>query len=73
MIEQTEEAVERKSYPNYHFKRAEGNTVYITIGKDTWGRFDLKTMKNEVKDPYTDEETRFIFREAIEFLVAERK
>ena len=60
-------------YPNYHFQRVKGDKVSIMVEGQNWGVFDLETMDREVSDLESDGVTRFIFREATEFLIAERR
>ena len=60
-------------YPQYHFQRTKGERVHILVEGEDWGVFDLETMDNEVKDSVPGGIENFIFREAIEFLIAERR
>jgi hypothetical protein len=70
---ESKEVTEHVVYPNYHFKREKGERVHIFVEGQDWGSFDLETLDKEFQDPDSDETTRFVFREATEFLTAERR
>jgi hypothetical protein len=62
-----------RMYPDYHFQRRNGERVQITVDGENIGIYDLATLDMEVLDPENDANMKFIFREATEFLIEERR
>jgi hypothetical protein len=66
-----------KVYPSYHFQRRIGKDeemrVQIKVDGQEIGIYDLAALDMEVLDPENDANMKFIFREATEFLIEERR